>query len=118
MKFEESYQQINLFTWAMLQEENYPELKNMFHIPNGGNRNLKEAARFKKEGVRAGVPDIFLSVARQGFHGFYIEMKAPGKKMSEKQKEWKEQLESEGYKHSVHTDWEAASKEIIEYLAK
>jgi hypothetical protein len=33
----------------------------MIHIPNGGSRHKLEAAKFKKMGVRAGVPDYLMS---------------------------------------------------------
>jgi hypothetical protein len=37
----------------------YPQLL-WWHTPNGGKRKYSEAIRFKKAGVRAGVPDILL----------------------------------------------------------
>ena len=37
----------------------------LFHIPNGGKRNAAEAAHLKRQGVRAGVPDLSCS---QVFH--------------------------------------------------
>jgi hypothetical protein len=33
------------------------------------------AVKLQKEGVRPGVPALFLSVALGGFHGLYVEMK-------------------------------------------
>ena len=47
----------------------------VFHIPNGGYRNKAEAAHLKAQGVRPGVPDLCVPVARHGYHGLYIEMK-------------------------------------------
>jgi hypothetical protein len=46
-----------------------------FHVPNGGNRDAREGARFREIGVKAGVPDlIFLAYQR-----FYLmELKEPG----------------------------------------
>ena len=46
----EDNEQITLFRWADLQSGKYPELSLMFHIPNGGKRNAREAARFKQMG--------------------------------------------------------------------
>lgn len=48
-----------------------------FAIPNGGKRNAREAARLKCQGVKAGVPDIFVPMGRKGFCGLFIEMKGP-----------------------------------------
>ena len=67
----ESEEQICLFQWAQYQSGRYPELELMYHIPNGGSRNKYEAANLKLQGVKAGVPDICLPVARGKFHGLY-----------------------------------------------
>lgn len=68
----EGEEQAALFRWAQFQSGKYPELDLMFHIPNGGKRGKAEAARFKAEGVKAGVPDIFFPKAK------WIETKRPG----------------------------------------
>ena len=68
----------------------------VFHIPNGGFRNGREAANLKRQGVRAGVPDLCVPVARGGFHSLYIEMKAAGGRVSEKQAEWLKLLRDQG----------------------
>jgi hypothetical protein len=44
-------------------------------VPNDGLRPTVTAARLTTEGVRRGVPDICLPVARGGYHGVYIELK-------------------------------------------
>lgn len=71
----EDVEQAQLFAWAAYASGKYPELALMHHIPNGGKRGKAEAARFKLQGVKAGVPDIFLPCARGGCHGLYIELK-------------------------------------------
>jgi len=43
------------------------------------------AQKLKKEGVKRGIPDIFLPCARGGSHGLFIEMKARDGKVSEEQ---------------------------------
>jgi hypothetical protein len=47
----------------------------LFSIPNGGKRNKIVAAKLKREGVKAGIPDLMLPYARGGWHGLFIEMK-------------------------------------------
>ena len=37
----------------------YPHIIS-FHVPNGGKRSAREAARLKRQGVLAGVSDILL----------------------------------------------------------
>lgn len=76
----------------------YCDLKSIpvFHVPNGGYRRKSEAARMKAEGVRPGVPDLCIPVARGDYHSLYIEMKAPGGKPTEEQVRWIWRLREEG----------------------
>lgn len=71
----EAQEQATLFSWAEMQSGRRPELRLLFHIPNGGSRGKAEAARFKMEGVKPGVPDLFLPVPRGPWHGLFIELK-------------------------------------------
>ena len=92
-------------------------MKLLYHVPNGGSRKKSEAGRFKAEGVKAGVPDLCLPVARGGYHGLYIELKRlKHSKTSEDQKAWIEKLNEQGYCAVVCKGWEAAAKVITEYL--
>ena len=75
MKKEEHQIQVGVFQWINTVKEMYPVLKNAYAIPNGGSRNEREAANLKAEGVRAGVPDVFLAYPSKEFHGLYIEHK-------------------------------------------
>ena len=95
----EAAEQIKLFRWVDLVSKNYyPELRLLYHIPNGGSRNELEAVNLKKQGVRAGVPDLCLPVARGRYHGLYIELKRQkGGKLSEDQKKWLDDLFAQGY---------------------
>ena len=71
---EDAEQQI-VIQWARMRMERWPELALLHHIPNGGSRNRREAAKFKRMGVLTGVPDLHLPVARAGYNSLYIEMK-------------------------------------------
>ena len=94
----EEQEQAAIFQWAALMQGQYPELRLLHHIPNGGQRNKATAARLKAQGVKPGVPDIFLPVSRRGYHGLYIELKRKkGGQLSEHQKEWLDALFKEGY---------------------
>lgn len=68
----------------------------VFHVPNGGSRDRREAANLKRQGVRAGVPDLVVPVARCGKHSLYIEMKTKTGRVSPKQREWLELLDAQG----------------------
>lgn len=116
LKYPESEEQIALFEWASYRAGAHPELHLMFHIPNGGKRNITEAARFKRMGVKAGVPDICLPVARCGYHGLYIELKAPGGKASEYQTMWINELTRQRFLARVCVGWKEAADLIEKYL--
>lgn len=114
----EAAEQIALFSWAAYMQNTYPELELLFHIPNGGSRNKIEAANLKRQGVKAGIPDLFLPVARGGWHGLFIEMKAGKNKETENQKSWGFKLKYQGYLTAVCYGWEAAADVIKAYLEK
>lgn len=64
---------------ALIQELQlrYPQAyKLIYHVPNGGHRHKLVAAKLKGQGVKAGVPDLVLPMARGGYFGLYIEFKA------------------------------------------
>lgn len=112
----EAAEQTALFEWAAMQEGKYPELAMMYHVPNGGSRNPYEAANLKRQGVKAGVPDVWLPVPRGEYHGLVIEMKAGSNKPTKDQLWWIANLTRQGYFVTVCYTWSAASKKIIEYL--
>lgn len=74
-----------------------PEYGLIFAIPNGGARHPAVAAKLKAEGVKAGVPDLFLPVARHGYHGMFIELKVGDNKPSQVQLDMIRNLIAERY---------------------
>ena len=115
----EEQEQIAVFEWVNIMINQYPELKYLHHCPNGGLRSKSEAVRFKRLGVKAGVSDLFLPVARGGFHGLWIELKRQhGGKLSAEQKEWLDGMMQEGY-YAVRADGaEQACDIIYKYLTE
>lgn len=64
---------------ALLKEVvlRYPAAaKLIYHVPNGGHRHKLVAIKLKEQGVKPGVPDLVLPMARGGYFGLYIEFKA------------------------------------------
>lgn len=113
----EAQEQMTLFSWAAMQSGQYPELNLLYHVPNGGSRHKAEAGRLRAEGVKAGVPDLCLPVARGQYHGLYIELKRQrGGRTSDHQSEWLDALSAQGYKAALCYGWEQAAGTIIEYL--
>lgn len=114
----EDTEQTLVIRWAELQLCKYPDLEMLFHIPNGGKRNVREAARFKQMGVKAGVPDLFLAAPRGTFHGLFIEMKSPKGTVRENQKKWLKRLTKQGYDTAVCYGFEEARDKIMEYILR
>lgn len=112
----EEQEQIKIFQWASYQTGLYPELKLLHHIPNGGERNRIVAAKLKAAGVKRGVPDISLPVARGGYHGLYIELKYDDGRPTTEQKAWHDALIEQGYKAVFCWGFEEAIEVIKEYL--
>jgi hypothetical protein len=141
----EDAEQSALFTWARM--ESHPALPPgkfiddfLFAIPNGGKRNIREAARFKAQGVKKGVSDVFLPVTiykddetfggvgeTVGF-GLWIEMKKQRQhfrsmreaetSVSDHQQRWGKAMEGQGYVFKVCYGWEEARTVILEYLGQ
>lgn len=113
----EYQEQVALMEWAAWQREAHPELKLLMHIPNGGYRLAREAARLRLMGVKPGVPDMLLPVARGGFHGLWIELKrVKNGVVSAAQAGWLEALRAQGYEARVCRGWQEAADAILEYL--
>ena len=110
------------FCWCQQNENLYPELKFMYAIPNGGDRDIITAGKLKAEGVKAGVLDTFLPCARMGFHGLYIEFKKPGMEtakdggLSKSQVAFGNFATAQGYKCALCYNWEQARDVIINYM--
>lgn len=84
-----------------------------YHVPNGGYRDYLEAVKFKRMGVKAGVPDICIPIARKGHHGLYIELKrVRGSSISDTQKWWLDELKRQGYDVFVAK----GAADLIEYV--
>lgn len=112
----EAQEQEALFKWAKFNEPMLPDLLWLFHIPNGGKRDIITATRLKAQGVKAGVPDLCLPVPRARYHGLYIEMKRVGATTTDPQDEWLAHLSNQGYKTAVCEGWVEAADTIKRYL--
>lgn len=126
--------QMALFAQAALHRDEYPQLRWMHAIPNGGSRHILEAGKLVAAGTRKGVLDIFLPYAKAKhkfavipltencYHGLYIEMKAPGRKnaknggLSQDQIDFMTYAVVAGYKCVVCYTWIEAWSEIVKYL--
>ena len=112
----EAEEQVALFQWAKLAEGSKPQLRLLYAVPNGGRRDRIEAAHLKRQGVKAGVPDICLAYPKGVYHGLYIELKVGKNKPSQAQREWLDMLKSAGYMAVVCYGFQEARETIEKYL--
>lgn len=91
-------------------------------VPNGGKRNIREAALMKAEGVTAGVPDILVfdpsSRTDNFFSGLAIEFKVTGNKPTEAQALWHLALIERGWNVIVCTSADAGFTAVLSHLGK
>lgn len=91
----------------------------IYHVPNGGHRVKAVAAKLKAQGVKAGIPDLKLPMARGGFFGLYIEFKATPPNdaaISASQHERIRKLNDQGYLAVVCRGHFDAMEQIRAYL--
>jgi hypothetical protein len=91
----------------------------IYHVPNGGQRHKLVAIKLKEQGVKAGVPDLVLPMARGGYFGLYLEFKATppnAAQVSESQHAWIRKLSEQGYLAIVCRGHFDAMEQIRAYL--
>jgi len=77
----------------------YPELRGLlFHVPNGGARNGREAKKLKWMGVVPGVSDLIFLYQRKIY---FIELKTEIGTQSKVQKDWQLNVESQGLEYYI-----------------
>ena len=114
---QESEEQGKVFRWAEVSECKYPELELLNGSMNGAKRSMFQANLAKKQGLKAGFPDISLFVPRGGYHGLFIEMKRiKNGRVSEDQKRILRSLTKQGYFACVCRGGDAAITVIEKYL--
>jgi hypothetical protein len=88
------------------------------HVPNGGNRNAREAAKFKRMGVRAGIPDLLIFNPSGPYNGLAIELKVKGGKVRPNQKEALERFKALGWLTVVVYSFDQFEDVIEDYFKK
>lgn len=94
-----------MITEARLQQECYTWFSNgfpayrglLFMINNSGAKTAKEGAQSKAMGLVRGIPDLFLSLPVEPYHGFYIELKIGYNTSSPSQLKAQDRLRKAGY---------------------
>lgn len=88
----------------------------LFHVPNGGYRNTKEAARFKTMGVRPGVADLILLVPGNGAHFLCLELKVGKNSQTENQRWFQHLVTQAGGRYAVVRSLDEFITEIENHL--
>lgn len=90
----------------------------IFAIANGGHRHIAVARKLKAEGVKAGVPDIFVAVPSVEWQqsGLFIEMKRKGNRPTELQDDWHQLLRDRHYAVAVCYSADEAWRTLMQYL--
>lgn len=115
----EEQEQIDLLDVCDRNVHLYPDLEYLYHVPNGGWRGMRSGRRMKAAGVKPGVPDLCLPVARHQYHGLYIEMKksnAAPSDVSPDQARWHAFLRHNGYCVAVCRGCSVAWTILLWYL--
>jgi VRR-NUC domain-containing protein len=114
----EAQEQMALIEWS----KHHPICRDyLIAIPNGGSRHPREAANLKRQGVRAGVSDLFLAYPslHLGFSGLWLELKRRSKgRISDEQVSWIDRMNAGGYFAIVAFGWEEARRMILNYLGE
>lgn len=112
----EHNEQSAYFDWLQIMSNRHEQLNWIFAVPNGGKRHIGTAKKLKKEGVKSGVPDIFIPIPSDGYHGLWIEMKYGKNTLSSNQIDWMNYLISAGYRHVTCWSADEAINITKEYL--
>jgi hypothetical protein len=88
----------------------------MYAVPNGFMENVNKRRYAAEEGLKAGVFDVCVPYASNGYHGLYIEFKTPGRKLRDKQFQFMQYLHRANYKAAVVYGWQEALMTLKEYL--
>ena len=114
----EHAEQMAVCQWWRLACKTYklPEFA-LFAIPNAAKRSMALAAYMKAEGLRSGIPDLFLAMATATYcSGLFIEMKVKPNKPQPEQNKVIAYLRTEGYAVEVCYSADEAIAAIKEYL--
>ncbi len=115
----EAQEQICVIKWSQQPHirQKWPELALLHHIKNETMGGVRRVAVDRAMGVRKGVPDLCLPVARGRYHSLYIELKTDTGRASAEQKWWGEQLLAAGNMWEVCHGWESAARVLEWYLS-
>ena len=118
-------EQVAVVDWFNLKYPKYQAC--LIAIPNGAmlagspKKRGFQMHRLKREGLKPGVPDLFLAVPRGKYHGMWLEMKDNGKtrsSLTKAQWEYLVLMRENGYFAAWAAGAESAMSSIENYMAE
>jgi hypothetical protein len=112
--------------WADAQSAAVPELKALFHPPNGGHRDARTGARMKEMGAKAGVPDLCLPIVRPVVWkngdvipagGLWVELKSENGRLRDSQRVWRDRLLEHDHCWTLCRSLDAFRAAVTDYIA-
>ena len=114
----EHEEQVAVMAWASVMASRFPALRLLFAVPNGARTGMRTAVKLKREGLKAGVPDLFLPAVRCGYSGLFLELKrVKGGRVSPHQTEWHDALRLAGYAVVVCHGASEAQEVLVAYVS-
>jgi hypothetical protein len=117
----ESHIQISVMDWVRANEEMHEQLKVIFHTPNSFfGCGYGVIVWLKQLGMRKGVYDIIVPIAKNGYSSLWIEIKKDKRKLTPEQKMFSELINKHSdisTKFEVFTDSDSCIQCIKDYLS-
>jgi hypothetical protein len=116
----EDSESIAMVEWFARQYPQFAPL--LLHAANeGGVRgtdgsHFAKLAKRKKMGVRPGVADYFLALPRLGYHGLWLELKAPEGRIKPEQRVFLDAMAKQGYAACCAWGWQDAKTALLDYI--
>lgn len=119
-KSKESVEHIKVVEWIKANEEQYPQLSTIYHVPNSFfGTGFGVIQWLKKLGMRKGIYDLIIPISKNNYCSYWIEFKAPGKKLTPEQKQIPHLINTYSdlpVKYEIFYDADSCIQSIKEYL--
>lgn len=119
-KSKESIEHIKVVEWIKANEGDYPELSTIYHVPNSFfGTGFGVIQWLKKLGMRKGIYDLIIPISKHNYCSYWIEFKAPGKKLTPDQKQIPHLINTYSdlpVKYEIFYDADSCIQSIKEYL--